>query len=86
MIGGVTNEEDRFDLVADPAGDHPFLWIRVRLYPERENGSCRHLEIQGHPREWVGKTVQVSGEVKEAFSLVLYKYFVVKDKTGEIQW
>lgn len=42
-------------------------------------------EIQGHPREWVGKTVQVSGEVKEAFSLVLYKYFVVKDKTGEIR-
>ncbi|MCG3110532.1 MAG: hypothetical protein LLH30_09445 [Candidatus Manganitrophus sp. SA1] len=42
-------------------------------------------EIQGHPREWVGKTVQVSGEVKEAFSLVLYKYFIVKDKTGEIR-
>lgn len=42
-------------------------------------------EIQNHPREWVGKTVQISGEVKSAFSLVLYKYFIVRDKTGEIQ-
>lgn len=42
-------------------------------------------QIQSHPRDWVGKTVQVSGEVKDAFSLVFYKYFVVKDSTGEIQ-
>ena len=42
-------------------------------------------DIQNHPREWVGKTVQVSGEVKDVFSLVFYKYFTVKDNTGEIQ-
>lgn len=42
-------------------------------------------EIQGHPRDWVGKTVQVAGEVKDAYSLVLYKYFILHDGTGEIQ-
>ncbi len=42
-------------------------------------------EIQGHPRDWVGKTVQLSGEVKDAYSLIFYKYFVLQDNTGEIQ-
>ena len=36
------------------------------------------------PRDYSGKTVQISGEVKQASSLVVVKYFVVKDKTGEI--
>lgn len=41
-------------------------------------------EIQNHPRTWVGKTVLVTGEVKETFSLVVHKQFVIMDPTGEI--
>jgi len=36
------------------------------------------------PRDYAGKNVTVSGEVKEIFSLFIIKYFVVRDKTGEI--
>ncbi|MBI3805781.1 MAG: hypothetical protein HY282_18670 [Nitrospirae bacterium] len=52
---------------------------------EKKNPEVPIGEIQGHPRDWVGKTVQVAGEVKDAYSLVLYKYFILTDGTGEIQ-
>jgi hypothetical protein len=41
-------------------------------------------KISENPRDYVGKTVTVSGEVTRVFSLFIVKYFVVKDKTGEI--
>jgi hypothetical protein len=41
-------------------------------------------EIQKHPRDWVGKEVLISGEVKETFSVIIHKQFVLKDATGEI--
>ncbi len=41
-------------------------------------------EIQKHPRNWVGKEVLVTGEVKETFSVIIHKQFVLKDPTGEI--
>ena len=41
-------------------------------------------KILEDPRNYTGKTVTVSGEVTRVFSLVFVKYFVVKDKTGEI--
>jgi hypothetical protein len=52
--------------------------------------SCDNLfttpinKILENPRDYVGKTVKVSGEVTRVFSLFIVKYFVVKDKTGEI--
>lgn len=41
-------------------------------------------KIIENPRDYSGKTVTVSGEVTEVFSLFVIKYFVVKDSTGEI--
>lgn len=41
-------------------------------------------KILDNPRDYSGKPVTISGEVTEVFSLVVIKYFVVKDRTGEI--
>ena len=41
-------------------------------------------KILDSPRDYSDKTVTVSGEVTETFSLLVIKYFVVKDRTGEI--
>lgn len=40
--------------------------------------------ILENPRDYDGKTVTISGEVTEVFSLLVVKYFVIKDSTGEI--
>ena len=40
--------------------------------------------IVENPRDYDGKTVTVSGEVRETFSLIIVKYFIVADRTGEI--
>ena len=37
-----------------------------------------------NPRDYAGKTVVVSGKVKEVFGLVFVQYFILKDKTGSI--
>ena len=41
-------------------------------------------KILENPRVYDGTSVTVSGEVTELFSLIVIKYFVVKDSTGEI--
>ena len=41
-------------------------------------------KIIDNPRDYDGKTVTVSGEVTETFSLFVVKYFVVDDGTGTI--
>lgn len=41
-------------------------------------------KILDNPRDYSGKTVTVSGEVTELFSLFVIKYFMVKDRSGEI--
>ena len=41
-------------------------------------------DILQKPRDYAGKKFTVSGEVTEIFSLVVIKYFVVQDKTGQI--
>ena len=41
-------------------------------------------KILADPRAYAGKTVTVSGEVTQMFSLVFIKYFRVRDETGEI--
>ena len=41
-------------------------------------------KILENPRVYNGTSVTVSGEVTELFSLIVIKYFVVKDSTGEI--
>lgn len=41
-------------------------------------------KIKENPRAYAGKTITVSGEVTRVFSLLVVKYFVVRDKTGEI--
>lgn len=41
-------------------------------------------KIIENPRDYEGKTVTVSGEVKEIFSLFIIRYFIVADGTGEI--
>ncbi len=41
-------------------------------------------KILENPRDYDGKPVTISGKVTEVFSLVVIKYFIVQDKTGEI--
>jgi aspartyl/asparaginyl-tRNA synthetase len=40
--------------------------------------------IRDNPRDYDGKTVTVSGEVKSATNLLVVKYFTLADSTGEI--
>lgn len=47
-------------------------------------GTTKIGDITGHPRDYAGKEVTVSGEVVEIFSLIIVRYFVVRDGTGEI--
>ncbi len=41
-------------------------------------------KILENPRDYSGKSVRISGTVTEVFGLIVVKYFIVKDKTGEI--
>jgi hypothetical protein len=41
-------------------------------------------KILESPRDYTGKAVAISGEVTEVVSLVVVKYFVVRDNTGKI--
>jgi hypothetical protein len=41
-------------------------------------------KIIDNPRDYAGKTVTVSGEVKEVFGFFFMKYFVLNDGTAEI--
>lgn len=41
-------------------------------------------KILDDPRDYAGKPVTIAGKVTEVTGLVFFKYFVVKDKTGEI--
>jgi aspartyl/asparaginyl-tRNA synthetase len=47
-------------------------------------GTTKIGDITGHPRDYAGKEVTVSGEVTETFSLFVVRYFVLRDATGEI--
>lgn len=47
-------------------------------------GTTKIGDIVGHPRDYADKEVIISGEVTETFSLFVVKYFVVRDKSGEI--
>lgn len=52
--------------------------------------SCGNLfptkigDIRGNPRKYAEKEVVVSGKVTEVLSLIAFKYFVIKDNTGEM--
>jgi len=41
-------------------------------------------KILENPRDYSDKSVTISGEVSEVFSFFVIKYFVVKDKTGQM--
>jgi DNA/RNA endonuclease YhcR with UshA esterase domain len=41
-------------------------------------------DIRNNPRHYADKEVTVSGEVTGTFSLVVIKYFALRDGTGEI--
>ncbi len=47
-------------------------------------GTTKIGDITGHPRDYAGKEVTISGEVTEVFSLIIVRYFTVSDGTGEI--
>ncbi len=46
--------------------------------------STKIADIRNNPRHYAGKEVTVSGEVTETVSLVVVKYFTLRDNTGEI--
>ena len=41
-------------------------------------------KIINNPREYEAKTLTISGEVTEVFSLFILKYFMLKDSSGSI--
>lgn len=41
-------------------------------------------EIIKSPRDYAGKEVMISGEVIDIFSILIVKYFLIRDDTGEI--
>ncbi|MGQ0792523.1 MAG: hypothetical protein ACT4NX_00340 [Deltaproteobacteria bacterium] len=47
-------------------------------------GSTAIGDIQKNPREYDGKTVTVRGAVAESVSLFGFRYFTLRDDTGEI--
>ena len=47
-------------------------------------GSTKIGDIVSKPRDYAGKGVTVSGEVKYVFSIVVLRYFVVRDDTVKI--
>jgi hypothetical protein len=42
-------------------------------------------ELLMNPRDYEGKSIVISGNVTDRSSLLIARYFVLKDKTGEIQ-
>jgi hypothetical protein len=47
-------------------------------------GATRIGDIANHPRDYADKEVSIFGEVTETFSLLVVKYFILRDSTGEI--
>lgn len=47
-------------------------------------GTTKIGDITDNPRNYVDKEVVVSGEVIRTFSLLVIKYFTLRDETGEI--
>lgn len=41
-------------------------------------------QIQSNPRQYADKRVRISGTVTETFSLLVLKYFILNDGTGEM--
>jgi len=41
-------------------------------------------QIKSNPRQYSDKRVQISGTVTETFSLLVLKYFILNDGTGEM--
>lgn len=41
-------------------------------------------QIKANPRQYADKRIKISGTVTETFSLLVLKYFVVDDGTGEM--
>ena len=41
-------------------------------------------DVLNNPRKFSEKEIQIKGQVVEVFSLIVVKYFVVQDSTGEI--
>ena len=61
-----------------------FLGIFILSLVSCGVGITKIGDITGHPRDYAGKEVTVSGEVTEVFSLLILRYFTVRDGTGEI--
>ncbi len=47
-------------------------------------GSTKIADITNNPRKYADKEVTVSGEATQPFSLIMIKYFTLRDSTGEI--
>lgn len=41
-------------------------------------------KVLDHPRQYNGKELWIKGKVVETFSLIVIKYFILRDETGEI--
>ena len=62
----------------------PVILVLLMLCQCSALTSTKIGDIKNHPREYAGKEVTVSGEVTRTFSLLVVKYFTLRDSTGEI--
>ena len=46
--------------------------------------STKIADIKNNPRNYIDREVTVSGEVIQTFSLLVIKYFILRDESGEI--
>ncbi len=60
------------------------LFLTLFLYGCNNLFTTPIQKILENPRNYAGKTVTVSGEVTRVFSLIIIKYFVLRDRTGEV--
>jgi len=47
-------------------------------------GTTHIKDILDHPRDYEGKILTIRGEVTQVMSLMVIKYFYLKDETGEM--
>lgn len=60
------------------------IWTGLLWGPACPFGTTPIRDILDHPRTYHGKKVTIAGEVTQSVNLLVVRYFIVRDETGEI--
>lgn len=61
-----------------------FVWFGLLVGTSCPLGRTSIRDILDHPRTYHGKKVTIAGEVTQGVNLLVVRYFIVRDATGEI--